>query len=677
MDDYIDDPRPSWFRRVFFSIYSYTVIFCLFGICSVSYFACFNASLSTLEKRYQFSSSTGGAIMITDNVATVLTTLFIGFYGKTAHKPRWMSIGALVTGISVALTALPYFIYGPAQSEDLERANITLSKKSSDEMCHLEPIVEDCTEQKAAKMMTMVAVAIFGASNFFRGFGTSIYYTYGTPYLDDNVSKKKMPLFFGIVFSMRILGAPLGYFLSSFSLRYYENPFVTPPNMDEKDPRWIGAWWIGFLVSGIAMTLLSIPLAMFPREFRKKTKSKSKDTQQKLVEASQDTQLVKKEESTLKDMPREIYQIVSNPIIACHLAGSVFRGIGILGHYVFQTKYLEGQFRQSASKASMISGTTGVLSKMIGVQLGGGLITLLKPGPRILTIFIFVVEVTSVFSLLYGASIQGPNPIMPGTAMMNNGLLELKNDCNQACHCRVKSYQPVCDSNLGTAYFSPCHAGCKLTYTTAENTTIFRDCTCLMDTDGQRLITSKQADKCPPDTDNLYLYATIIAVGGMISGSARPGNMVTFFRSVTPEQKSLAVATISFWHSMFVSIPYPLIYGYIFDSNCKVWSKTCNKRGNCWVYDSDRLRIVFHSVSIALVAIGSMFDIVMIFLSPRLKDIYGEQEKQAVNERLMVSGTDENRDNADTTASGRTSAKSTTQGTRRDSSRKGPKESYL
>ena len=35
-----------------------------------------------------------------------------------------------------------------------------------------------------------------------------------------------------------------------------------------KDPRWIGAWWIGFMVLGIAIILISLPMFFFPREFR-------------------------------------------------------------------------------------------------------------------------------------------------------------------------------------------------------------------------------------------------------------------------------------------------------------------------------------------------------------------------------------------------------------------------
>lgn len=669
------------FKRVFFSIYSYTIIYAMFGVLSLSYHACFNSSLSTLEKRYHFSSSTGGLIMITDNIATVLTNLFIGYYGKTAHKPRWMSIGCVVTGLSVMITALPYFIYGPAQQQELELvANMTLRSKSiaGDQMCLTTARFEDCTDISASKTMTAVAVSCFAISNFFRGFGTSIYFTYGTPYLDDNVSKSKMPSFFAFIFAGRILGAPIGFYLSSLALKYYENPFARPDNLVDTDPRWIGAWWIGFLVAGSMMLLLAIPLSFFPREFKKNLNNEIEDGDEKVEQrqSAESTQLVErnvngqqvdstisssnnpqqvelvsynttsiektnklatfekkekpKQDLSLKELPGEILAIITNPIIICQMMGNLFRGIGIIGYFVFQTKYLESQFRQSASKASLVSGTTGFAAKIFGVLFGGILISLCRPAPRVLTTFIFFVELTSVFTLLYGASVMGPQYSYPHTLIKSNDQLELSNQCNKNCFCDHVRYQPVCQNDEMKAYFSPCHAGCKNSYRTPDGGSAFTECSC---SDSP----SKTLEKCPPDTERLMKYATIVALGGMISGSSRPGNMVTFFRSINPDQKSLAVAVGSFWHSLFVSIPYPIIYGKIFDYTCLVWAKECNKRGNCWLYDTTKLRYIYHGVSIALIAMGSVFDFIMIFLSHRLGNLYDETEnnKSTFKDRVM------------------------------------------
>lgn len=36
-------------------------------------------------------------------------------------------------------------------------------------------------------------------------------------------------------------------------------------NISPEDPQWVGAWWIGFLISGTLAFLLAIPLSGFPR----------------------------------------------------------------------------------------------------------------------------------------------------------------------------------------------------------------------------------------------------------------------------------------------------------------------------------------------------------------------------------------------------------------------------
>lgn len=45
--------------------------------------------------------------------------------------------------------------------------------------------------------------------------------------------------------------------------RFYYSPDVP---FSRSDPRWVGAWWLGFVIFGSAAILLSGPLFMFPRK---------------------------------------------------------------------------------------------------------------------------------------------------------------------------------------------------------------------------------------------------------------------------------------------------------------------------------------------------------------------------------------------------------------------------
>lgn len=624
--------------------------------------------------------------MITDNVATVLTSLFIGFYGKTAHKPKWMALACIITGLSITLTSLPYFLFGSATPDDLEIVkNMTsLMNKKADKMtttyhmCLDEPIEEHCdTESMSnASIVTTIALLCFGASNFFRGFGTSIFFTYAATYIDDNVSKSMMPLLFGLMFAARLFGAPIGLVFSSMSLQYYENPWAKPIGIDKNDPSWIGAWWIGFLVSGTLIALLSIPLYQFPAQMKKPKEEADEDVEHgtpsgdqivpnpttgnksdfdgeqndmngpirtidgEPVRNSKDNHM-NKTTNDLRNLPIEIWQIIKNPIIICQMLGNMFRGIGLIGFFVFQTKYIENEFRQPASKASLISGTTGFLGKIFGVIFGGIFITCLRPGPRFLTSYIFLVELTSVFALILGSLVLGPQMYLPGTQIdQSTGQLNLMSKCNNNCNCANVPYQPVCDPQAGTSmsFFSPCHAGCMSSMTELDdpNEMHYSDCRCIPTHLKNQIA---QLRKCTPDSFNVYTYAYIIAVGSMISGSSRTGNSVTLLRSIEPQQKALTLSIQGFWHSLAVSIPYPLLYSKIFDWNCIVWRKDCNKKGNCWLYDKEKLRMNYHGISICLVALGSIFDLIMIFLSPRLQQLYDDDDlkKKSPFQRIISS----------------------------------------
>lgn len=674
-------------KNAFFSIYSFAVIFALFGIGSSSFNALFTSSLSTLEKRYRFPSSSGGYTMITDNIATVMTSLFIGYHGRKAHKPRWMAAACLITGLSVALTALPYFIFGPPSSREIEVVrNLTATestirtKNFQYQMCDADPLITTSSTSKLQcdvqtmrddAYVTFVALTCFALSNFMRGFGTSIFFTYGSPYLDDNVSKSQMPIIFACIFASRLFGAPMGLLMSSFALQYYENPLSPPSDLTKADPAWIGAWWLGFVIFGSVLMLLSIPLSFFPREFKIKSGKASNEvelegkveqeseptTKQELAQEIQvapleiepspvknsnvqdsmklemkektsqgfckDVEFAKTNDKDETNMPRELWALIRNPLIVCQLIGNMFRGIGLLGFYVFQTKYIENEFSQTASKASFITGTTGFPAKIAGVLAGGLIISAIKPGPRTLTSYLFLIEISSIFALILASTFMGPTIIYPNTHInLATNQLDLTDQCNVACKCENVRYQPVCDvDEPARTYFSPCHAGCRQSLSEADDPSEpnFTDCSC---TKGITL------RKCQPNPRNqVQSYAWVVATAGMISGSARTGNTITLLRSIRPDQKAMAVALSSFWHSLAVSIPYPILYGKLFDWSCMFWRRECSRKGNCWLYDTERLRINYHHVTIGFIMLGSLFDLIMIFLSPRLGPLYDDDKK--------------------------------------------------
>jgi hypothetical protein len=47
-----------------------------------------------------------------------------------------------------------------------------------------------------------------------------------------------------------------------------------------KDPRWIGAWWLGFLGCSVVALLTSLPILAFARELPEASRQRRKDINQ-------------------------------------------------------------------------------------------------------------------------------------------------------------------------------------------------------------------------------------------------------------------------------------------------------------------------------------------------------------------------------------------------------------
>lgn len=63
--------------------------------------------------------------------------------------------------------------------------------------------------------------------------------------------------FLAINIGVKILGPVFGFVLGSLCTSIYVDPLVDP-DVTPKDPRWIGAWWLG-TVSGLKIML---PMAL-------------------------------------------------------------------------------------------------------------------------------------------------------------------------------------------------------------------------------------------------------------------------------------------------------------------------------------------------------------------------------------------------------------------------------
>jgi solute carrier organic anion transporter family, member 5A len=64
---------------------------------------------------------------------------------------------------------------------------------------------------------------------------------------------------------MRLLGPALGYTIASLCLKLYISPDLTPV-IDSKDNRWLGAWWLGWLVFAFVLFVFALMASFVPKE---------------------------------------------------------------------------------------------------------------------------------------------------------------------------------------------------------------------------------------------------------------------------------------------------------------------------------------------------------------------------------------------------------------------------
>ncbi|KAJ6223460.1 hypothetical protein RDWZM_002005 [Blomia tropicalis] len=551
--------RPKWLQ--FFASANFFVInFSIIGILQGAMFTYMIGIMSTIEKRFAFETKVSGFILIADNLSQMVVSPLVGYLGTKYNRSHLIAIGELVVALSCLVNAVPFYMYGPGVHL-LNKDIVTNTSSHQFDLC-LPDNMENC--ESGQHSTVMVAVVILWMSSFANGFGYTAFYTIGLPYIDDNIAKKNSPMYLSMISTLRLLGPALGFILSSICLSFYENPFMDP-GITRNDPRWIGAWWLGFIILGA----------------------------------------------------KEAFKRLStNYLLIFHVFGGVFRIIGYLGYYVIKPKYMELQYRQSASSASFFTGATSVATMAVGTMAGGVLIRYIKPSARKIAIFVCLVELISTMGILSAMFLQCDTPQF--ATVLPIGL----DKCDSGCECTTKVFQPVCGSDGVTNYFSPCYAGCQ-SYDNKLGK--FNDCSCLASS-GSHLQTETWATNgwCSNDCNKFPIFISILSLCNMIASTARTGDTLITLRSVEKRDKSFAMGVMGSIFAIFAFIPYPMIYGAIIDSTCLVWEKTCGNSGNCWLYDIDKFRVLLHVCTFGFIMIGITLEIGTVIMAGRIKDLYDE-----------------------------------------------------
>ncbi|CAO2613687.1 Solute carrier organic anion transporter family member 2B1 [Lemmus lemmus] len=591
--DALQDAQP---RRLFHSIKFFVLCHSILQLAQLMISGYLKSSISTVEKRFGLSSQTSGLLAAFNEVGNVSLILFVSYFGNRVHRPRMIGCGAILVALAGLLMALPHFLSEPYHYDNSPEDR---SQNTEAYLClpatvapASAPSNDSCSSRTEAKHLTMVGI-MFAAQTLL-GIGGVPIQPFGISYIDDFAHHSNSPLYLGILFAATTIGPGMAYGLGSLMLRLYVDIDRMPEggiNLTPKDPRWVGAWWLGFLVSAGLVVLAASPYFFFPREMPKE-KHELHLRGKVLTGASS---IVSKTSFTLVPtvFPSVLLRMLRHPIFLLVVLSQVCTSSMVAGMATFLPKFLERQFSVTASFANLLLGTLSIPLAIVGIVLGGVLVKRLHLSPMQCSILCLLGSLLCMVLSLPLFFIGCPTHQIAGITQNLGAQPEpsLFPGCAEPCSCQSDDFNPVCDTSAHVEYITPCHAGCTghvVQEALGKSQVFYTNCSCVSGGG------SVPAGSCESACSHLVLpFILLTSLGAMVASVTHTPSFMLILRGVKKEDKILAVGMQFMLLRILAWMPSPVIHGSAIDTTCVHWALSCGRRAVCRYYDHDLLRSRF------------------------------------------------------------------------------------
>ncbi|KAK2827944.1 hypothetical protein Q5P01_018978 [Channa striata] len=598
-----DPPRsqaPVRHRSLFHNIKFFVLCHSLLQLAQLLVSGYMKSSISTIERRYGLSSQKSGLLAAFNEVGNTVLIIFVSFFGSRVHRPRFIGGGALLAGLASVLMALPHFLTGPYEYTD----RISSSSDNSSGLCQSGSSLttlssnQSCSQPESPAQQWVYPLLLLG--QLLLGIGAVPIQPFGISYIDDYASKKNSPLYLGILLAMTSIGPAFGFLSGAAMLRFYVDFDKLPKEeikLDSQDLRWVGAWWLGFLVAACLLFLTALPYLFFPRQLPKEGGAddveSSPDSKQQQTRSLQELSL----RQFLKSFPRIALRTLRSPIYLLVVLAQVNLAALLSGLATFMAKFIERQFSLSISFSTMMIGAFGIPMAVLGTVLGGALMRRLNlsvtGASKLCTVAILLCVFSALPMLFVGCSTQRVSGVFSRSA--SNGSL-----CSQGCLCPEEAFNPVCGSD-GVEFKSPCHAGCITMVTNADNkVTNYTNCRCVGGGVGHA-----SPGTCGSGCSHLLRpFLALMAVTAFVAAFSQTPSCMMILRTVETEDKSFAVGVQYMMFRVLAFMPGPVLYGSVIDTTCILWGKKCGKQTSCLYYNLDHFRQRFLGLMVIFVGGG-------------------------------------------------------------------------
>uniref|UniRef100_A0A8C7XPL4 Solute carrier organic anion transporter family member n=1 Tax=Oryzias sinensis TaxID=183150 RepID=A0A8C7XPL4_9TELE len=502
------------------------------------------SSITQIERRFDLSSTHIGLIDGSFEMGNLLFLAVVSHFGAQLHRPRLIAVGCFLMSVGTLLTGLTHFFMGRYKYDTVipilqnDSSNIAACMDPLKTADVPESLIEPPLEDERGSYMWIYVFL----GNSLRGIGETPVTPLGISYIDDFAKPENSPFYIACLQTITLLGPMFGFLLGSYCANLYVDiGFV---HMDSvtitvKDARWVGAWWLGFLVSSALLFISSIPFWFLPRSLPKPDTVESKSASVTPEAAVSSNHKLKLKEIAKGFVP-SLRRLLGTPAYFLLLCASILKFNSFIGLFTFKAKYMEQQFGQSASRANFLIGMLNLPAVAVGIFLGGLLMRRYKLSVVSGAQLSFASSFMGYLLLLLQFGTKCDNIPVAGLTVSYNGTRSVSynagtlfSECNRDCSCSADEWDPVC-ADSGITYISPCMAGCLNSSGYGKNT-VFHNCSCVSTSFPAGTSSSVKLGQCPHAKDcsrSFTSYMAVSVLSSFISSlGATPGYMV-IIRSV-------------------------------------------------------------------------------------------------------------------------------------------------
>ncbi|XP_059672095.1 solute carrier organic anion transporter family member 1C1 isoform X2 [Gavia stellata] len=578
------------------------------------------STITQIERRFDIPSSLVGVIDGSFEIGNLLIIILVSYFGAKLHRPRIIGAGCLIMSAGTFLIAMPQFFMGRYQ---YERFPSTINSTVS---------ISPCLQDKSQTPLSAL-------------------------------EKSHAKINAGCVQTVAIIGPIFGFLLGSLCAKLYvdigfvdlDSVTITP-----KDVRWVGAWWLGYLIAGVISVLAGIPFWFLPKHLPKpesrKDSSTSSEQSKFITEDSKEQHKSYQQQVKIADMAKDflpsLKNLFGNPVYILYLCASIIQFNSLIGMVTYKPKYIEQQYGQTSSKTNFVIGLINIPAVAFGIFSGGLIMKKLRInvlGAAKLSLgssFFGYLLLLSLFAMgCENSDVAGLTVSYHGTKWTTDYEQALFSDCNLGCACSKNDWDPICGEN-GVTYISACLAGCQASNGSGKNT-VFFNCSCIETLESPSRSSSATVGPCQKGNEcpKMFLYFLVISVitSYTLSVGGTPG-YILLLRCIKPHLKSFALGIYTLAIRVLAGIPAPVYFGMAIDTTCLKWgSKRCGGRGACRLYDSSALRYVYLGLTLVLGTVSIFFSVAVLWVLRKRSS--PQDETLSANGERGTCGTKSRKDN--------------------------------